>query len=222
VRKFSQRSLDSLKGVHPDLVRVIAMALHTSPVDFVVIEGTRTKARQEQLFKEGATRTMNSRHLYGLAVDLMPIDPKTGKGSFDWPLYHKMAPAVLDAARSLGISIEWGGNWTTFKDGPHFELTRAMYPDNVQFVPIDPMSIAPPEKPSEPQEVAPMPDTVKIEEGPQKAFAGGAAVYVLEMLREMGIDLGPLAPILESNTGMALIVGGVVWYIANSKRKVIE
>src|SRR5690554_2927199 len=130
-RKFSQRSIVSMTGVHPDLIRVIAHALQTSPVDFTVIEGRRTSARQRELVNAGASKTMNSRHLHGLAVDLMPIDPKSGKGSFDWPLYHQLAPAVKNAAEAEGVPITWGGDWTTLKDGPHFELPHALYPDRM-------------------------------------------------------------------------------------------
>lgn len=71
--KFSQRSEKHLQGVHGDLVKVVRKALEYSTVDFAVIEGVRTKARQAQLFKQGATKTMNSRHLTGHAVDLPPL-----------------------------------------------------------------------------------------------------------------------------------------------------
>ena len=127
-RTLSERSKRSLTGVHPDLVRVIQRALQISPVDFTVIEGLRTQARQKELFAQGATKTMNSRHLTGHAVDLLPINPKTGKGEFAWPLYDLLAPAVKAAAAELGVAITWGGDWKTFKDGPHFELTHEAYP----------------------------------------------------------------------------------------------
>jgi peptidoglycan L-alanyl-D-glutamate endopeptidase CwlK len=135
-RKFSQRSLDSLKNVHPDLIRVIANALQSSPVDFTVIEGRRTVERQKQLVASGASRTMNSRHLHGLAVDLYP-------GSWDWSVYNKLGPAVKAAAAQEGVSITWGGDWTTFKDGPHFELPHALYPDGMKFDAVDPATVTP-------------------------------------------------------------------------------
>jgi len=81
-RKYSARSLKNLNGIHPDLRRVIDRALLDSPLDFVVIEGLRTKERQKQLVASGASKTMNSRHLTGHAVDLVPIGPN-GKGAFD-------------------------------------------------------------------------------------------------------------------------------------------
>jgi peptidoglycan L-alanyl-D-glutamate endopeptidase CwlK len=116
-----------LNGVHPDLRRVIDRALQDSPLDFAVIEGLRTRKRQEQLVASGASQTMNSRHLTGHAVDLLPIDPTTGNGEFAWPLYDQLGPAVKTAAKKEGVPIVWGGDWTSFKDGPHFELDRRVY-----------------------------------------------------------------------------------------------
>jgi peptidoglycan L-alanyl-D-glutamate endopeptidase CwlK len=119
--------LTSLNGIHPDLRRVIDRALQDSPLDFVVIEGLRTRKRQEQLVASGASQTINSRHLTGHAVDLLPLDSTTGKGEFAWPLYDKLGPAVKASAKKEGVPIVWGGDWTSFKDGPHFELDRRVY-----------------------------------------------------------------------------------------------
>lgn len=128
-RKWSQRSLGNLKGIHPHLRRVMDRALQESPLDFIVIEGLRTVDRQKQLVAQGASRTMNSRHITGHAVDLLPIGPN-GRAAFDWPLYHKLAPAVKAAAEAEGVKIVWGGDWKSFKDGPHFELDRNVYPES--------------------------------------------------------------------------------------------
>lgn len=127
MRSYSQRSLNSLQGIHPDLRRVIDRALQDSPLDFAVIEGLRTKQRQEQLVASGASQTMRSRHLTGHAVDLLPIDPATGRGDFSWPLYDQLGPAVKQAAAREGVPMIWGGDWKSFKDGPHFELDRRVY-----------------------------------------------------------------------------------------------
>lgn len=127
IRKFSKRSLDNLRGIHPDLRKVIELALKLSPLDFTVIEGLRTKERQAKLVASGASKTMNSRHITGHAVDLLPMGPD-GEAAFAWPLYNRLAPAVKQAAAELGVKIVWGGDWTSFKDGPHFELDRSAYP----------------------------------------------------------------------------------------------
>jgi len=126
-RKFGSRSLKNMVGIHPDLRRVLDRALQDSPLDFVVIEGLRTLARQKQLVASGASQTLNSRHLTGHAIDLLPIGPD-GKSAFDWPLYDKLGPAVKAAAEAEGVAIDWGGDWKKFKDGPHFELDRNVYP----------------------------------------------------------------------------------------------
>lgn len=122
---LSQKSRDKLKGVHPDLVKVVERALEVTPIDFAVIEGLRTKERQAQLVAKGASRTMNSRHITGHAVDIAPL--VDGEVRWDWPLYHKLAPAVKQAADELGVAIVWGGDWKSFPDGPHFELSREVY-----------------------------------------------------------------------------------------------
>ena len=129
VYKLSARSRKALAGVHPDLVRVVERAIELTEVDFVVTEGLRTIDRQRELVKAGASTTMNSRHITGHAVDLAAWMVVGGKGQvrWDWPLYAKLAGAMKDAAAELGVSIVWGGDWKSFKDGPHFELNRSIY-----------------------------------------------------------------------------------------------
>ena len=124
--KLSTRSLSRLKGVHPDLVKVVHRAIQISTVDFAVLEGLRTPERQQELVKAGASLTLKSRHITGHAVDLGAM--VDGKIRWDWPLYYKIAEAMKDAARDLKVSITWGGDWTMFKDGPHYELNRKVYP----------------------------------------------------------------------------------------------
>ena len=113
-----------LTGVHPDLGAVVEAARQLLP--FIVVEGMRTRERQAQLVKAGASRTMDSRHLTGHAVDLAPT--VAGKVRWDWPLFFPMAKAVKDAAQARGVAIVWGGDWPRFRDGPHFELNRDAYP----------------------------------------------------------------------------------------------
>ena len=131
---LSQKSLDKLAGVHPDLVRVVKRAITLSPIDFRVNEGLRTVERQRQLVAAGASKTMKSRHITGHAVDLVAVMDLDHDGvveseeMFSWPLYPKIAAAVKEAARLENVAIEWGGDWRTFKDGPHFQLPWKQYP----------------------------------------------------------------------------------------------
>lgn len=125
--RWSERSKARLTGIHPDLRRVMDRALELVPIDITVLEGLRTKERQRELVRKEASKTMNSRHLTGHAVDIAPLDDD-GKVSFDWPLYHRIAPAIKQAAAEEGVPIEWGGDWRTFQDGPHWELPWSEYP----------------------------------------------------------------------------------------------
>lgn len=124
--RLSKISRGNLQGVHPDLVRVVERAIQITATDFRVIEGLRTKARQRKLVAQGASKTMNSRHLTGHAVDLAAMVGREIR--WDWPLYYSIAAAMKQAAHELGVRIVWGGEWRTFKDGPHFELDRKVYP----------------------------------------------------------------------------------------------
>lgn len=128
---LTARDESRLKGVHPDLVRVIRRAAADSDLPFTVLEGVRTVARQRQLVAQKASTTMNSRHIPGAdgfakAVDIAPM--LNGKLSWDWPLYYRLADAVKAAAKAENVPIEWGGDWRSFKDGPHWQLPHKRYP----------------------------------------------------------------------------------------------
>lgn len=124
--KLGKRSLSNLEGVHPDLIKVVIRAIELTQVDFTVIEGLRTKERQAQLLKEKKTTTMNSRHLTGHAVDIAAWVDNTI--SWDWKHYYIIEKAMKQAASELNIPIEWGGDWKTFKDAPHWQLPFNKYP----------------------------------------------------------------------------------------------
>lgn len=123
---LSDRDRARLLGVHPDLVAVVERAAKLTTVDFIITEGKRTQHRQRELVKAGASQTMNSRHLTGHAVDVAAR--VGGQIRWDWPLYYKIADAFKQAAKELQVALEWGGDWRTFKDGPHFQLSRVRYP----------------------------------------------------------------------------------------------
>lgn len=120
-----------LAGVHPDIVRVIRRAAADGAV-FVVLEGVRSVERQRQLVKRGASKTVNSRHIpaangFSHAVDIAPLEDD-GDVSWAWPDYYPLAKAVKAAAAAENVPLEWGGDWRTFKDGPHWQLPWKQYP----------------------------------------------------------------------------------------------
>lgn len=116
----------ALTGVHPDLVEIAGLAAKNSKFDLWVVEGLRTPERQAKLVKTGKSQTNNSRHLTGHAIDLAPY--VAGKLLWDWSYYNELAPIVKAAADELGTPIEWGGDWKSFPDGPHWQLPWANYP----------------------------------------------------------------------------------------------
>lgn len=124
--RLGTRSWDRLQGVHPALVAVVARATMLSPMDFTVLEGLRTKERQRVLVARGASQTLRSRHLTGHAVDLGAL--RDGVVMWEMPLYVQLDACMLVAAREIGVPVEWGGNWTTLRDGPHWQLPWREYP----------------------------------------------------------------------------------------------
>lgn len=131
--RFSSRSEGNMRGVHPDLVTVMRMALRISRVDFGVTQGVRTKKQQQEKLIARKTNTMNSRHVvesnqcgYACAIDVAAYI--AGAPTWEWHQYEKIARAVFRAAIALGIQVEWGGFWKFPHDGVHFQLSWKDYP----------------------------------------------------------------------------------------------
>lgn len=142
--RLSRSSREKLKPAHGDLRAVVYRAsallrdVQGGRVDFRVGEVERTLERQKELYASGASKTMNSRHIPAelkegcqwqtrvAAVDLFAL--VGGKISWDWPLYHIIADAMKQAADELGVDLDWGGDWASFADGPHFQLSWRSYP----------------------------------------------------------------------------------------------
>ena len=136
---LTARDEQRLVGVHPHLIRVIRRAAKDTTLNFTILEGVRTVARQRQLVAQRASKTMNSRHIPGVdgfakAVDIAPLLDLDDDGKietaemFAWPLYPRLAKIIKAAAAAEGVPIEWGGDWRTFKDGPHWQLPHKVYP----------------------------------------------------------------------------------------------
>lgn len=124
--RLSLVSIERLQGVHPKLIEIAHRAAQISDVEFRVMEGVRDRERQELLLRAGASSILESRHITGHAVDVVPI--VQGMVRWDWPLYTKIAEAFRKAANQLDASIEWGGDWKKNPDGPHFQLPAKDFP----------------------------------------------------------------------------------------------
>lgn len=123
--KWSPKSLERMKGVHPDLINVANKALSYQEMDITVLPdgGVRTPERQVELVAKGVSKTLNSKHLiqkdgFGHALDLAPYP-------IDWQDINKFKELIKlmkRAATELGVQIIAGGDWKSFRDYPHYEL----------------------------------------------------------------------------------------------------
>ena len=147
---LGKSSLKELQGVHSDLIAIVTRAIEISAQDFAVHDGIRTLAEQQRLVASGASQTLDSRHITGHAVDLVPF--VNGKLRWEWEPIYVIADAVRIAANELGTPLRWGGAWDVaftsstespedlvsgyvtrrrnlglraFIDGPHYELPRS-------------------------------------------------------------------------------------------------
>ena len=146
--KLSERSMAKLEGVDSRMQDVVKEAITLTKIDFGVICGMRTEDEQRELVAKGASKTMKSKHLEGLAVDLMAYIGS--RASWELNLYDDIADAMAEAARNNNVKIRWGAAWHVdsiadwdftmqdamnsyvdlrraqgrrpFIDGPHFEL----------------------------------------------------------------------------------------------------
>lgn len=116
---------------HPDLVKVVRRCAEITGMPFQIGETARSVEQQKKNIAKGVSQTMHSRHIVskdGLARAVDLLAAPGGKVTWAWPPYYKLAAAMKLAAKDVGISIEWGGDWQTFKDGPHFQLPWKQYP----------------------------------------------------------------------------------------------
>ena len=113
--KLSQRSLNKLDGVHPDLVAVVKRAIELTDVDFGVTYGVRTVEEQEKLVASGRSQTMKSKHLiqdtgYSHAVDLVAYDGSDVVWEIN--VYDNICDAMARAADELEVPVKWGAAWS--------------------------------------------------------------------------------------------------------------
>ena len=136
---LSKRSLSHLSGGHPDLIRLVSLAISKTTIDFGVYEGERTDEEQEEMMRKGASRTLDSRHIASrdgikmsvedggefFAVDVLAF--LGGKGRWEFKLYYEVARAFRDAGRELNIPVVWGGCWRVLNEIDDLEAAVSKY-----------------------------------------------------------------------------------------------
>lgn len=135
--KWSAKSKKLLAAVHPDLQLLATRALSKSPYDFGIAYptgGRRSLAMQKDLIKRGSSSLLNSRHLHGMAIDIVVYD-ENGRYTEDNRYYREVERQAFKAASiETGIPYRWGGDWTDPVDTPHYELPKKLYPDEPDVV----------------------------------------------------------------------------------------
>jgi peptidoglycan L-alanyl-D-glutamate endopeptidase CwlK len=122
--RFGKRSRERLKGVDSRLVNILNELVKI--MDVTIIEGLRTKERQEELVSQGKSQTKFSKHIEGRAVDLAPYP-------VDWEdreRFHYMGGMIRGIGKQMGVNVRWGGDWDSdgeikdnkFDDLVHVEI----------------------------------------------------------------------------------------------------
>ncbi len=133
VSAFTPLSQRMAEELHPDLLRVLALARKRSGIAFEIVPGTggkRTLEMQRQLVARGASKTMTSRHTTGLALDIVPMHSFGGFSApnfFDKTTFYAVDKAMREAAAELGVPITSGLDFKGFVDLGHFELEKHHY-----------------------------------------------------------------------------------------------
>ena len=124
--KLSNNSKHRMQGIDSRLIEIANLAITLTVVDFGIPGdgGLRTAERQLELFNDGKSKADGynklSKHQSGKALDFFAyVD---GKASWNELHLAMVACAFLQAASILGIQLEWGGLWKSFKDMPHVQL----------------------------------------------------------------------------------------------------
>lgn len=107
-----------LVGVNARLATLVRLVSSRHGVPVMVVEGVRTRKRQQQLFKEKKTKTLNSKHIIGRAVDIAPL--VDGKPSWDWQHYKPLVECAKRVAAEMDLPMAFGYDWGW--DAPHWEM----------------------------------------------------------------------------------------------------
>lgn len=135
--KLRQRDIEQIEECHPLIQKLCyAAAADDDFPAFIVVDGARTVEEQRRNVAKGVSKTMRSRHIpaangWSHAIDIAPL--VNGKLSWDWQYYYPLADHMKRLAADLGVPIEWGGDWKSFKDGPHWQLPWSKFSGKTEF-----------------------------------------------------------------------------------------
>ncbi|HAA6337972.1 TPA_asm: alkaline phosphatase, partial [Listeria monocytogenes] len=113
-----------------DKTRNVIKKMAKKGIYLCVAQGYRSSAEQNALYAQGRTKPGavvtnakggQSNHNYGVAVDLC-LYTSDGKNVI-WESTTSRWKTVVSAMKAEGF--DWGGDWKSFKDYPHFELYDA-------------------------------------------------------------------------------------------------
>lgn len=119
---FSAAAERRLKGAHPHLIKLFREVDRRWPGTFTILDSQRGKAAQEKAFDLGNSRAHfgQSAHNWdpAIALDVVPLP-------INWTKlepFRLLGGRVKKVAAEMKIPIQWGGEWTTLRDYPHYEL----------------------------------------------------------------------------------------------------
>lgn len=125
---LQEKDYVQLARIHPVLgAVVIATARRWGDQEqtvFRVTSGRRTEEEQAKLFAAGASNTLRSKHLDGVAVDLAVLNRHRTRAHYEWPFYERLNATMQASAKDLGVVVEWGGHWIKLRDGVHWQLAN--------------------------------------------------------------------------------------------------
>jgi len=129
-RALSEKRLAALHPLLAERGRAMLDRCAQRGLALVVTQGLRTWEEQDALYAQGRTapgkivtkaRGGQSYHNFGLAFDILVLD---AMGKADWDSSHPGWSQAADVGKALGL--EWGGDWQTIKDQPHFQYTGGL------------------------------------------------------------------------------------------------
>ena len=118
---YSEKSKRELKSCHPDIQTVFNEVIKY--IDCSVLKGHRGEKEQNEAFDNGFSRLKfpkgHHNKIPSKAVDVVPFPVNWD----DLPKFHELAGVVRTVCIQKDIKLEWGGDWKSFRDFPHWQIS---------------------------------------------------------------------------------------------------